>query len=470
MGGRVVFNETSYDIYHHLPLVTGTSIEGLASFGSSAIRRHVGGAGTAVFYIGPGVHHIAIRDVALVNGAADPSNGLKGIHAVGAGISSPNSTHFTFDNLAFYHFDKGFHVETSVANDGWQFDNAKLSNSFFVGCNWGVHLDSHNANMEMHNLVFNNGRASESNEKVTGHPFTQNGVWIEQSGYVVMTYLVGNGSRDPKTTYADAGEFLRIEQRSFVNINSTIPEGYRVPLVVKGYEGYKFMPITITNSGFAACRDDGSIDGANPPVSFHNATIVSSGNGWGCAGVGRPIVTGTSDIYSTGDKFCSDQGYGGSVCEDSGVNGEWLLQSDKAVLRTDHNVLSGNLWSPVTEILAGIDFDDRPLLSLAINDFGSSVTKYMYNFRRNSSTERLEIQQERYDGEDTPVTDAGGFYFKGGPVQLHSATQSQLSSYSGSGDNGSMLYCSDCTAPSTPCSGSGGGALALKVGSQWHCK
>jgi hypothetical protein len=63
-----------------------------------------------------------------------------------------------------------------------------------------------------------------------------------------------------------------------------------------------------------------------------------------------------------------------------------------------------------------------------------------------------------------------GYQFKKGPVQLAGTTVSTLSSHSYA-PPGSTLYCSDCTANTSPCSGSGGGALALKVeNGNWNCK
>jgi hypothetical protein len=94
----------------------------------------------------------------------------------------------------------------------------------------------------------------------------------------------------------------------------------------------------------------------------------------------------------------------------------------------------------------------------------------------NVATGRLEL-----DGglDGTPIHEtigpAIGYYFKNGPVQLHAVTSSDISggTYNSPGDHGSMMYCSDCTAGTNPCStsGGGGGALAVKVESgNWACK
>ncbi len=127
---------------------------------------------------------------------------------------------------------------------------------------------------------------------------------------------------------------------------------------------------------------------------------------------------------------------------------------------------------PSFQITNTPDSYSRPLLALTSSvwdNLGSgNIFAVSYKFTRQASNGRLEIE-----GDETRPR--AGFTFKDGPVQLTNATYSDIvtSGYynvPGGGDNGSMLYCSDCTVFSTPCSGSGSGALAIRTGSQWNCK
>lgn len=455
--GKLVFNEAVYYSYQQLNLPSYITLEGLSSGSetSGSVVIHLVGEDLALFYIGPDKHGIAIRDMGFYNESAPDTDGNIAIKIQDTSGNGYSSNHFEFDNLRFKYFEEGVFVGS--IHTGWQFDDAQLSNSSFEACLWAVHLDSFNANMEIHNVVIN----SLSD---------QNGIWMEKAGYVVLSYVVGNGTK-VDTTVADSGTFIQIDQRSLININSTMGEGYTGQLKVSGYAGgYEQAPITITNSAFPGCKDDNSYDDSNPTVSFHNSTIISSGNFWGCYGIARPIVTGTSEVYSTGDRFCPDSPSASSLCFQGAAKSEFVLKSDDATLRGDYNADADDSASPVTEILSGIGLASRPLLALTSLDYTSpsTIDRYTYAFKQDSSNHRLTV--ERVGTSPTPTKTTTGYHFKGGPVQLQTATQSELSSYSVSGDSGSLLYCSDCTAPSTPCSGSGSGALALKVGSNWNCK
>ncbi len=137
------------------------------------------------------------------------------------------------------------------------------------------------------------------------------------------------------------------------------------------------------------------------------------------------------------------------------------------VLRIDHSTDPGEWFKPVTELLSSIYYEEkqyyeRPLLTLTSTYYtsGDGPTKYKYEFSRSAADGRLEVE-----GDQTGYV---GYYFKGGPVRLENYTVSSLPTTNVA--SGDMLYCSNCTAPSTPCAGSGSGALALRVGGAWHCK
>lgn len=117
----------------------------------------------------------------------------------------------------------------------------------------------------------------------------------------------------------------------------------------------------------------------------------------------------------------------------------------------------------------------KPFLSLTSSFYDGTYNtwlKYRYTLTRSNTNSRLEFNGD-FNGSSAP--NVAGYHFLNGPVQLQTVTASGITSYNSyaGGDAGSMLYCSDCTAGTNPCStaGGGGGALALKVQSgNWACK
>jgi len=98
----------------------------------------------------------------------------------------------------------------------------------------------------------------------------------------------------------------------------------------------------------------------------------------------------------------------------------------------------------------------RPLLRLG---FRYSPYEYYYDIRRNQTNGYLEFVGNQSDPHK-------GYSFNG-PVQLPRYTVSTLPTPQ---VDGSLAYCENCVAGSNPCAGSGGGALALSIGSNWVCK
>ncbi len=460
--GKLIFNEDIYYVDEPVNLHSYLTIEGLSPIkygsGGSSPRVVLIADNQNIFQIGPGVVELAIRDLGFyyyTDPIEAPTN-ANAIQAEAANSSSGTSVMIEFSNLRFSNFTKGIYVNNSSTPPGWQFDNLHVSDSIFDACKYGIYLNSDNAGAQLDNLMFSSGE-------------DQNAIWIERSGYVTMNMIVGNGNRDGKGLPI-SGEFIHLDRHSPININSAFGEAYTKSLTILGYTEYKFAPVVITNSFLPACVDADTSDDSAPAITINNASVVSEGNFYGCGGLARPIVEGTSDIYSTGDKFCSDAALAAdSDCFEhaSGKRSEFVLKSNKAVLRIDNNAANGDLYLATLDITNTNDLAAKPLLSLTSSIFGypsaSDVTKVRYAFTRNGTTGRLEVAGD----QAVPNT---GYVFKNGPVQLHSVTQSSLSSYNVTSDNGSMLFCSDCTAPSTPCSGSGSGALALRVGSAWNCK
>src|ERR1044072_886132 len=157
--GKLIFNEAYYYVYDQLDIGAGTQLEGLGKstlFGPTIIHFVGDLIGTnthTLFFIGANKHHITIRDLGFYNELGSTTNGNIAIRIEGYDSTTPNSTNMVFDNLNFENFYKGMDILSTTDPMGWQFDSARVSNTSFTGCQWGMHLRSDNANLELENVV-----------------------------------------------------------------------------------------------------------------------------------------------------------------------------------------------------------------------------------------------------------------------------------------------------------------------------
>lgn len=462
--GKLIFNEDGYSINDTLTLHSHLVIEGLSTKKydvSTPTQRITQTADSeSVFFIGAGARQISIRDLGLYSDGTAVSSNTNGILAE-ANTGASSGQGFEFTNLRFTNFTRGIFVNSNYPSYGWQFDDAHISDSTFEECQYAIYLNATNTGWEMNNLMFTSAE-------------TQNGVWIERGGYVSMNMLVGNGN--PTEGFGDAGEFIHIEYHGPVTIKNSNAEAYERHLFIDGIDGFKYFPIVLTNNILPACPFDAGEDDDASGVVIKNASVVSEGNAYFCIAhneseVSRPSIEGWADVYSTGDKFCLD---GESECFSEGLRSEFAVKSYTAVLRSD-NLFDLSDWNkPLVDITSSYSWGEgpvyKPLLALTTSFWNSpsagDIYKVSYTFKRNGADGWLELE----GSQSAPYT---GYRLKNGPVQLTSVAQSALSGYNSTSAAGSMLYCSDCTAVTNPCStaGGGGGALALKVASgNWSCK
>jgi hypothetical protein len=461
-GRKLVFNESSYSVSSALTVPTNTTLEGqsMANTGGALSNITLTGTNTSIFLIGYGVQGITIKDLAL---KATSLTGTVGIEAT-AGTSDLASGLFHFDGLQMYNFDVGFEVK-STGGSGWQFDEAHLENSSFDHCNTAVYIDTLGGGMQINNLGISSGAG-------------QNGIHIEYGGYITMHFIVGNGHWDGGGD-ADANEFIYIKNHGPINIQDAEGEAYKKSLIIDGQS--KFYPVILQNSDLPECHytEDHA---SHPSVVLKDAVVVSSGNNFFCSGeVAQPSIEGWADVYSTGDRFCvnnSSECFDSSDPYDMSTRSGWKVIGTVAVLRTESPVNDlDDVYNPFVEIKQSyndyIETENglvyRPMLSLSsIFDDGDYINRY--TFSQNAVNNRLEIKGT-LNGH---ANDGGiGFQFVNGPVQLHNVAAASLSGFNATGDKGSMLYCTDCTAGTNPCStaGGGGGALAIKIQSgNWACK
>jgi hypothetical protein len=486
--GRLVFNEDEYYVDGTLYLNSYSVLEGNGSAVNKSatagtnikIRLMETEDNTPLLFIGSGIHDVSIRNLGLVYywvGAAQetpPTNHNSiAIKAEAANMSTPNSTGFQFDHLRVAYFTKGIYINST--GDGlWQFDNNHVQDSSFELCDTAIHLNTGNTGWHLNNIVF----ASEAN---------QSGLYIQKVGYININLLVGNGKYNEDQTDRLSNEFIRIEAHGFVNIHNANGEAYKKNLIINTPNSVKSTPIVITNSDFQECHytESGVV---KPSVVITNGTVLSQGNSFACSGkVARPAIEGNAEIYSTGDKFCFE---GQSQCFDpaapfvENTRSGWAIHGTRAMVRTDGvNNPSGSTddvkkaFVDLTTTFLNGDLSGpyKPFLSFTNSYYDPTLDtfqKWRYTFTRDASTGRLVIDADLNGAAVNPPS--AGYYFKGGPVQLHRVPLADISAgyYNlSSGDKGAMLYCYDCAAGTSPCTGSGGGALAIRIESgSWACK
>ena len=340
-GGKLIFNEQKYYINNSLVLHSFSVLEGLSptwSDGNSGtddtlnLRITFVGDGNSttskvMFSIGENIHDVAIRDLGLYwdldadGGIERPSYAIA-IKAEGDPNHS-NSTLFQFENLRIRNFTQGIYIH-SLSPGGWQFDNNQLKDSSFEECGTAIHLDALNTGWNMNNVGF----ASLAD---------QNGLYVEKAGYVNINLMVGNGFYNEQHV-PSAGEFIRIAEHGFMNINNANGEAYKKALIIDTPNGIKATPVVLENSDFQECHwDDGGVTKSS--VVFNNATVISTGNQYACLNkVARPSVEGMAEVSSTGDKFCFE---GDSSCFSSASpfaetsRSGWAIKGWAAGVRTD---------------------------------------------------------------------------------------------------------------------------------------
>lgn len=464
-GSRLIFNESSYSVSDPIPVSSNTIIEGTApGRNGSKSKITITSNSESIFSIGPDIYGVTIQDLGLEAGGG--TSGSIGIAASG-NTGQDASKHFHFHNLWFKGLDKGIYVYSNSPDYGWQFDDVHVDDSTFENCNYAIYGNTINSGWQLNNLLINS--LDE-----------QYGIWFERVGYASLNMVIGNAAR--ASGIPEAKEFIRIKYHGVISIQNCSAEFYEKQLMIDdGGTEKNWAPIYLINNGFLNCPYSLGGNDQNQNVEINNSIVISTGNDYSCSdpdsggggvtltrGPSRPRIRGTSDVTSIGDRFCK---WGSTWCDehvDTVPNpdvtyyaSEFAVEGGVSTLNSFNPVKVGDYTTGLLSLNSG--FTGKTLLELSNSIFYNGVVyKYKYAFMRNASDGWLEVE----GNQDPPYV---GYRFKKGPVQLTSSTQSNLSSHSAA-TSGSMLYCSDCTAPSTPCSGSGSGALALRVGSAWNCK
>lgn len=508
--GKLIFNEQIYYISKAIDLHSNLTIEGMSNAHSYSyyprIQLTVDGTDATTglplscFRIGSGVTKLAIRDLGFsymqrnlplpLPVPLPVATTAVGILATESG-TAPNFTMassqgFQFNNLQFTNFQRGIYILSRHSTSNWQFDDAQIEDTTFENSKYAIYTDCLNTGLQINNVMISSGAG-------------QHGIWIQRGAYISMNMIVGNGhTTTPTSGIPDAGEFIHLDKyHGPTSIQNSNGEAYKAQLWIKGRGNSRMYPVELINNVLPACP---TTDSEGPvfsvtvnftnTVGINDAQVFSHGNYYPCVDseerVARPEIRGYSDVVSTGDKFCRT---GSAYCFNSAspfnpaLRSEFALMTNTGVVRGDYSMdlnTTGVDWQkPILEVNSSWDvepstYNFKPMLALTSTRYHAGIPgtpdtydRWSYTFSRSAYTGRLVIKGD----EAAPNT---GFQFKDGPVQLHSVTQDTLSTYSNTAysisDSGSLLYCSNCTAGSTPCASGGSGALALKVGSAWHCK
>lgn len=440
--GKLIFNEGYYVfsdtvVLRPFLILEGTSTSTLAEAGyPSGSHIKMTASNKAIFKIGENIYDVVIRDMGL---SASSANGTIGI--LGEGALPNASLNFEFNNIRFSGFQYGIKVEALDSGHGFQFDNVKVEHCSFEGNSTGIYIDSYNSGWQIHSIEFYMGA-------------NQVGIDIVRNSYSDIDSLIGNGTA-PGTT--PAAVLTRIKEHGNLRISNSVSEGVEFDLKIEGL--WTIYPIHLDNNTF------------QDKVEVSGATVVATSNQYGlqypAVGLGpspQPVAKNSSRIYSYGEKFCFD---GLSGC----ATGGWVFQTGAYMVASNNDY--GNYWSqPSTfENVIRVNTNDpyngldNPLVSIIAPTYGGKAllrlgqTTAYYTLSRNPNNGWLDFK----GNQGTPYV---GYNFNG-PVKLPSYAQSGLPTVL---ENGSLVFCSDCAANTSPCAGGGGGTLAISISSQWVCK
>jgi len=441
--GKLIFNEGLYTVddtvtLHGYLTLEGTSTNTLAET-SIPTSSHIKMTATnkAIFKIGETVYDVAIRDLGL---SATSRTGTVGILGEGTGNSS---LHFEFGNIRFSNLAFGIKVQ-GVNNTGWQFDNVKVDHCLFEGVDTGIYVDSYNSGWQISSIEFASMLAG------------QIGLDLVRITYSEINSVIGNG-RPPGETPAYA--LIRVKEHANLSINNVVSEGVEYDLKVEGIS--LNYPIYLYNNTF---QDKVDISGATVYAASNQYGIEYPNNTPPVPQSPQPIARNAAQIYSYGEKFCFE---GSTDCSTAG----WQFLTDANMVSSTNQYK--NYWSrpSLFENVLEVNTNDplnpttSPLVSIIAPTYSGKAllrlgqSNYHYTLSRNGTNGWLDFK----GNQSAPYT---GFSFNG-PVKLPSYAQSALPTIL---ENGTMVFCSDCQANNSACSGGGNGALAVAVNSAWVCK
>ena len=333
-GGKLIFPTGIYLVSSKISLPSGIIIEGTNSnyFGNCRIQLTT--PNQSIFFIGGNRRRILIRDLEL---KATTTNGTKAIEAAG---EYPNSSfQIEFSNLSIAGFDRGISVEGHGPRGEWQFENVRVHHSTIGDCNYGIYLNTQNADYW------------KIEDCPIGSLSNGYGIYLERSGLVNLdgTYGSGPGGQPPAKTFIYVGG-----AHSNLTIINAHCEYYTNWMEVVEPHNVA-APITVINSSIGL------------PVKLRaNCQFVSIGNAYS-PGTIQTVDQGTSvPIYSIGDSFSNHQGV---------VGGDFKLQNDsRLAIRSNYHRNDFQNQARFTNRVGvgNIDAPANVLLNLATHNAGTT--------------------------------------------------------------------------------------------------
>jgi hypothetical protein len=282
-------------------------------------------------------------------------------------------------------------------------------------------------------------------------------MYLERSTYTTMDLLIGNGD------YINAGPasaFIYVKDHANLSIRGAVDEGFHNSIFIRG--GDRSSPIHLDNNFIQS------------KLTVNDSTVVSTGNQF----YSTPgnfidaVATGGSQIFSYGDKFCLE----GHGCPTRGY-----IPSGGAQVVTSVNGFkaSSNIPTYMDNILsiAGDNYSGTPLLSVMAKSFaGDSLLRlgrgsFWFDVTRSETDGSLTFKGNQNDYSRYTFDTANGGKVQinnDGSVTYGTVAYSALGAAYYTTQNGTVVYCSNCTK-STPCGSGGSGALAKRINGSWDC-
>jgi hypothetical protein len=475
-GGRVYFPHGIYKVTDALTLPSGVVIEGVAQritstywngfFPNSPSQILLTAENKSIFRIGENCEGIRFRDIEF---RATSTNHTYGVEAVGKlhdnGLGTTQD--IAFDNVAFTSFEKGIYAHMpNRETDSWQFDYVKVEHSMFTGnVDAGIYMDVYNTDWAIKNSNFYLPPHSLGNSDA---------IRIRYAGAVyVQNTFAGGIAYDVGHTVQQGGDFIDVTGVGSLTITNCSAERLTRGLVWAegtGITGNLASTINVFGGGFG-----------DPVELYQPVNYVSNGVTY----FGKTVRAFNDDVrfYSTGDRFC----YGSWVtnpCYDISTPppaGEHIgFQGGKLMFQT------GQLQDGAIPAVPTTLGNDTQIVS----DSSTTAAKPVLNI----TTQHVPGQNKTFLQMEQTTTGGGGFnyqlardgtngylrftgsqgtpwtgYIFNGPVVLPARNLAGITPEAVA-PAGSVMFCLDCLANSSPCATGGSGALAIQTGTGWICK
>lgn len=510
-GGTLYFPEGVYPVDSTLNLPPGIIIKGTSGMASRASNNYflgtynksnstivLRGDNKPLFRIGECVYGVKITNIDL---KAESYVGTSGVEMVGAFRTGSDTQHITFENVAFTEFNKGIYLHAVDSQLLWHADYINVDHCVFTyNKTAGIDVNTYNTDWKISSSVFIMTGAGDDEKNLE---IPSDGIVINQGGAFTIenTFAGGIGeslaSRGGTFIKAPGVGALTVLNSSSERANESISYGatFNSQNQITRHGSYS-NTLTLINNVFG-----------DPINIYARVNFVSTGNQYSGKTVNvATIPDKVARIYSTGDRFCLDisssyaidapcgRDFNGAAIPlgEAGFQGNGLIvfqTGQPRERRLDPN--TGTILNEMPSIpskmkgdleingndreLYGVNSpaNSRPILSVTVDSDGTTPLKPLIRLGHNPFVYNIERDERgwlKFSGtQDPPYR---GFYFANAPFQLPSFSLTDITGTNFSlAQAGTLVYCSNCTVNTAPCTAGGNGAMALKNGAgQWDCK